>query len=274
MIRHTVRSLLLLLSPLLVGCGAARVESLSSTEQPAAKVVVLAAASLTEAFTDIGRAFGEEHAGVEVILSFGSSSQLSGQIVLGAPADVFASASPVQMQTVSEAGRVAPGSVRLFASNRLVVVCSRSSRVPIQTLWDLAAPGVHLVLAAPDVPVGQYAQEFLRKAADDPLYGEVFASQVAANVVSYEATVRAVLTKVSLGEADGGIVFVSDLRAVDESTITSIDIPDPLNVVAAYVIAPLSDADQPEGARAFVEFVLSPSGQSILAQYGFMPAGE
>jgi molybdate transport system substrate-binding protein len=139
-------------------------------------------------------------------------------------------------------------------------------------LQDLAQPGLNLVLAAAEVPVGQYSLDFLDKAAQDPAFGAGYEDAVRANVVSYEENVRAVLTKVVLGEADAGIVYTSDIAGEAAGQVDRLDIPDELNTIASYPIAALNDSPNAAAARAFVDFVLSPAGQGILAEHGFVPA--
>jgi molybdate transport system substrate-binding protein len=142
-------------------------------------------------------------------------------------------------------------------------------------LQDLTKPGLKLVLAAPAVPVGGYSLDFLEKASASVDYGEVFSPTVLSNVVSYEENVRAVLSKVALGEADAGIVYTSDITGDMGEQVGRIDIPDELNTIAAYPIAPVADARRSAAAQAFVDLVLSPEGQAVLAQHGFIPvAGE
>ena len=141
----------------------------------------------------------------------------------------------------------------------------------IEGLEDLARPGIKLVLAAQEVPVGAYALDFLAKASVEAALGVDYEGAVLANVVSYEQNVRAVLSKVMLGEADAGIVYSSDVGRDAAEAVQRIDIPPALNTIAAYPIAPVVDSEQPASAAAFIDFVLSEAGQSILAQHGFLP---
>lgn len=238
---------------------------------PAAQPVeltVFAAASLTDAFRAIAREFEAANPGVTVMYNFAGSQQLAQQLAQGAPADVFASANEAQMRAAVDAGRVAADSVALFARNELVAVAADGTS-GVSRLEDLAAPGVKVVLAAGDVPAGRYALAFLDKAAADPAFGAGYRARVEANVVSYEQNVRAVLAKVSLGEADAGIVYVTDVVAAPDSPVRRIEIPDALNVAADYPIAPVSDAQHPDAARRFVEFVGGDGARAILEQHGF-----
>lgn len=241
--------------------------------KPAAaqEITVLAAASLTEPFGEIGARFEALHPGVSVQLSFASSSQLAQQIVSGAQADVFASANTQQMTVIAEAGEVAEAGAAVFARNRLVVIAPVKNPAGLQSLQDLARPGVKLVLAAAEVPVGKYSLEFLEKASQDGSFGVDFQANVVKNVVSYESNVKAVLTKVVLGEADAGMVYTSDISQSAAAQVVQFEIPEALNVTAVYPIAVLKDAANPALAADFAALVRSPEGQQILAKYGFLP---
>ena len=231
---------------------------------------LFAAASLTEAFTEIGEQFQFTHPGVTVLFNFAGSQQLAQQINEGAPADVFASANQKQMQAVIDAGQVSADRVQIFARNRLVVIIPAGVNW-ITSLADLAKPGLKIVLAAAEVPVGQYSLTFLDKASADPAYGADYQDRVLANVVSYEDNVKAVLAKVALGEADAGIVYLSDLSGENAGKVNRLEIPDDLNVIAEYPIAPLASSPSPDTAQALIAYILSPEGQAILQKYNFQP---
>ena len=268
-----------LLLLLLLGCQPAGGETAAPTEvaptevsavtgatpaaPEAATLNVFAAASLSDAFNEIGAAFGAANPGATVVFNFAGSNQLATQIAQGAPADVFASANAAQMDAAVASGRIDTGAAQQFVTNRLVVVTPADNPAGITTLQDLATPDTLLVLAAEEVPVGRYSLEFLDLAAADPAFGATFKDEVLGNVVSYEENVRAVLNKVELGEADAGIVYTSDLFGVDN--VGQLEIPDTLNILAEYPIAPLNDSAYGEMAAAFVEYVLSEEGQAVLA---------
>ncbi len=237
------------------------------------ELLVHAAASLTEAFTEIGAAFSAAQPGITVAFNFAGSQQLAQQLAQGAPGDLFASANQRQMQAVVDAGRVADGAPQIFVRNRLVVIFPAGNPAGLATLQDLTKPGIKLVLAAAEVPVGGYSIEFLDKATAAD-FGPAYKDGVLANVVSYEENVRAVVSKVVLGEADAGIVYSSDVTGDTVDQVGRIDIPDALNVVAAYPLAVLSDAAHPALAQALADFVLGPDGQAILAKHGFIPATQ
>lgn len=250
---------------LLVSCSASATPT--STDEQKITLTVMAAASLTEAFTEIGQKFEAENPGVTVVFNFAGSQTLAQQIVEGAPADVFASANQKQMQVVIDGGEAEQATI--FVENELVVVVPQDNPAGITRLQDLARPGLKLVLADSSVPVGQYSLEFLTKASQSSSFGAKFEANVLNQVVSYEANVRAVLSKVALGEADAGIVYTSDVLASDQ--VQKITIPAELNIMAQYPIVALKNSSSPEVAEAFVTFVLSNNGQDILAKYGFKP---
>jgi molybdate transport system substrate-binding protein len=231
-------------------------------------LMIFAASSLTEAFSEIGAAFEAANPGTRLTFSFAGSRTLRTQIEAGAPADVFASASMQEMESLVRAGMVAPGSPRAFLTNHLVVILPSTNPAGIQGLQDLARPGLKLVLAAEEAPVGDYARQALHKG--DAGFGLEFSAQVLANVVSNEDNVKKVVAKVQLGEADAAIVYASD--AVAAPDLKTIEIPRDLNVIAQYPIAALSDSTQATLAKGFVEYVLSPAGQAVLGKWGFGPA--
>lgn len=235
------------------------------------ELIVFAAASLTDAFDELANEFEADHPGVSVICNYSSSSQLAVQLVEGAQADVYASANERQMQVVLEAGRIEEEPF-LFASNYLVVIVPADNPANLATLKDLAEPGVQLVLAVPGTPIRDYSDQVFSALADDALYGPAFRESVYANLVSEENTVRRVVTKVALGEADAGVVYSSDVTPDIADAVQQFDIPEQYNVLATYPIGLISDAPHPRLARAFINFVLSDRGQAILAHWGFGPA--
>jgi len=192
------------------------------------------------------------------------------QLREGARADVFAAADEPTMQGAQQDGTIA-SEPRVFVHNKLVTIVPAENRARVGKLQDLARPGVKLVLAQKEVPVGNYARQVLDKMSADPAFGSDFAARVLTNLVSEEANVRQVVAKVQLGEADAGIVYASDVTPAVRSALKVIDIPDRLNVIARYPIAVVTGAPNEAGARAFIEYVLSAAGQATLAKYGFIP---
>jgi molybdate transport system substrate-binding protein len=274
----------------IIGCSASpNLGPNSNQGEATGELTVFAAASLTEAFREIAAAFERANPGVSVTFNFAGSQRLRTQLEQGAQADVFASADREQMNAVVESDLVSGEPVN-FASNRLVVVVSSAAlQDSSNPLWgqggrqgssareepgleDLARPGVRLVLALPEVPVGNYSRETIERMQADPTFGQDYANAVLANVVSEETNVRNVVQKVALGEADAGIVYQTDAMVTEiAEQVQVIPIPEPFNVTASYPITLLEGSAQPELAQAFIDFVRSDQGQEILSSYGFGP---
>ncbi|MBA9006388.1 molybdate ABC transporter substrate-binding protein [Thermomonospora cellulosilytica] len=231
------------------GCGDA-----GRTGGGGATLTVFAAASLTESFTELGRAFERSRPGVRVRFSFAGSSTLARQIAEGAPADVFAAADQNAMRTVAGARRTA--APRVFARNRLVIAIAPGNPGGVRSLRDLAGRRVKVVLCAAPVPCGAAA----RKALD--------AANVRVTPVSEEQDVKAVLTKVRMGEADAGLIYRTDVRA-SGGRVEGVEFPESAQAVNDYPIAPLTEAPEPGHAEAFVALVTSAQGRAVLAGAGF-----
>ena len=246
--------LLLAVTLMVTTARLARAENPSALAAPA-EITVFAAASLTNAFTDIAHLFETQHPGTKVTLNFGGSQQLAAQILESAPADVFASANAEQMKRVVE-GSLVSGKVRVFSTNRLAIAVAPGNPKRITGLADLSRSDLLVVLAAGEVPAGRYAREALKKAG----------ATVSAR--SLETDVRSVLSKVALGEADAGIVYNSDIVAAGTS-VSAVEIPAEQNVVASYPIAVLAHGSHGDAATELVHAVLSGPGRSILARFGF-----
>lgn len=230
-------------------------------------LTVFAAASLTDAFTEIGAAFDAANPGVTTTFNFAGSQALGTQIEEGAPADVFASANKTQMDAVIAASLITEGTQQNFLTNKLVVILPADNPAALEKLEDLANPGIKLVLAAEEVPVGKYSREAFDLMNGS--FGNDFKDNVLANVVSNEDNVKQVVAKVQLGEADAGIVYTSDAIAAPD--LKTIEIPADLNVIAKYPIAPLVNSENADLAAKFIEYVLSAEGQAVLAKWGFAP---
>ena len=222
-------------------------------------ITVFAATSLTKAFDKIGAQFEAAHPGVTVKFNYNGSSSLATSINQGAPADVFASAAPKNMETVTSAGN-ASGTPQDFARNTGEIMVEKGNPKNIKSVSDLANPALKVVVCAPAVPCGQVATAIFKNAG------------VTVKPVSEEQNVGGVVTKVTLGEADAGIVYVTDVKA-NEGKATGVPIPADQNDVTAYPIAQLKDAPNASGAAAFISYVLSPAGQQVLASFGFLPPG-
>ncbi|WP_285492920.1 molybdate ABC transporter substrate-binding protein [Actinomadura sp. NBRC 104425] len=218
-------------------------------------LTVFAAASLTETFTSLGKTFESSHPGVKVRFNFGGSSTLAQQIVQGAPADVFAAANTTTMKTVTDRG-AASGQPTVFARNRLVIAVSGSGESKVKGLSDLADRGLKVVLCATQVPCGSAADKALQAAG------------VKVTPVSREQDVKAVLTKVRMGEADAGLVYRTDVRAAS-GQVKGVEFAESAKAVNDYPIAPLAEAPQPALAKEFVGLVLSQQGRTVLTRAGF-----
>lgn len=277
-------SLTLLLSIFLTACGASsaptpasatEAPTLAPTEAPPTAtpepepqtLTVFAAASLTDAFIEIGAAFDAANPGVTTTFNFGGSQTLRTQIEEGAPVDVFASANAKEMDTLVTGSFVTTDIAQVFLTNKLVVILPADNPAALEKLEDLANPGIKLVLAAEEVPVGKYSRQSFDLM--DASFGTGFKDKVLANVVSNEDNVKQVVAKIQLGEADAGIVYTSDAIAAPD--LKTIEIPADLNVIAKYPIAPLVNSENTELAAQFIEYVLSAEGQSVLAKWGFAP---
>jgi molybdate transport system substrate-binding protein len=219
------------------------------------EITVFAASSLTAAFTEIGEAFEQRNPGITVTFNFAASSELVTQIGDGAPADVFASADLITMSTLVETGN-ADGASQTFATNAAAIIVEPGNPFGITSLSDLADPDLIVVTCAPEVPCGRYAATVMGNA------GLTIVPK------SLEENAKAVVAKVTLGEADAGIVYRTDVIAAGPAA-TGIEIPDDLNVLAEYPIVTLTGAPNPAGGAAFVAFVTSADGQAVLQQSGF-----
>jgi molybdate transport system substrate-binding protein len=227
--------------------------SSSVTTGAAGKLTVLAAASLSESFKEIGTAFEAKNPGSKVTFSFDASSALAAQANNDAPADVFASADQINMKKVTDAGNA--GDPKVFARNKLTIIVAKGNPEKIRSLADFTK--VSFVLCAPEAPCGKYGLEALGKA------------KVTAKPKSLETNVKGVVTKVTSGEADAGIGYVTDVKAA-AANAEGVEIPDEHNVIAEYPMAVLKQSANATLAQAFVDFVLGPEGQGVLAKYGFV----
>ncbi len=268
-IRRSLPGLIVLFAVMTItACGGS-----SSTNAGSAAPVTLtvsAAASLQEAFNQIKTQFQAAHPNVTISYNFGGSQNLVQQIDQGAPVDVFASADTKTMQVAVQAGTVDAATPQNFVKNRLTIITPTGNPAGLMTPQDLAKPGIKVILAAKTVPVGNYALLFLAAASKDPTYGSQYQANVLQNVVSYEQDVKTVFNKISLGEADAGIVYTSDVAA-QKTAVNQIAIPDSVNQIATYPIAPIKTSTHMAVAQQFIAYVLSADGQKVLQQWGFMP---
>jgi molybdate transport system substrate-binding protein len=234
------------------------------------KLTVFAAASLTDAFNEMKATIEAANPGTTITFNFAASSALRTQLEQGAKADTFASADTVQMDNAKKANLI-QGDSAIFARNTPVIIVPANNPANITGPADLAKPGVKLVLAAPEVPIGNYARQVIKKLATDPAMGADYEAKALANLVSNEANVRAVLAKIQLGEGDAGIVYASDVTPAVAAQLKVIGIPTGLNVIAEYPVAVVQGAANAAGAQQFIAYLLSAAGQATLQKWGFTP---
>jgi molybdate transport system substrate-binding protein len=246
---------LALLGLVTAACGSDNSSSGATTVAVTGDITVFAAASLTDAFKAAGDAFTKAHPDAHVTFSFDASSALVTQITQGAPADVFASADMTNMDKLTAASLNGETPV-VFATNVLAVIVPKGNPKAITGVADLAQPDLKVVLCAAEVPCGKYAQQILTTA------------KVAVTPVSLEQNVKGVVTKVTSGEADAGIVYTTDVQAAGAAA-EGVAIPADINVVATYPIASLKTSKNPAVDQAFIAFLTGSGGQAILATYGF-----
>ncbi len=234
------------------------------------KLTVFAAASLTDAFNEIGRSYQANHTDANITFNFDGTQILRTQIEQGANADVFASANLKQMNALKDQGLMNNSSVTVFAKNKLAIIVPAANPANITNLSDLARPGLKLVIGTKDVPCGDYTIQMLNKTANLTAFGVNFKNRTLANVVSQEPNVNGIVTKVALGEADAGIVYVSDVPMQYKGRVQTIPIPGSANVLAQYPIGILSSSKNAQQAQSFIDFVTSSTAKAILQKYGFM----
>ena len=239
---------------------------LLSSAANAAPLTVFAATSLTDAFSELGRAF-DAKTGYTTRFQFAGSQTLKTQLENGARADVYASANRAQYDPLVKGKLLEPGQILL--RNRLALIVPKSS-TRVRSLKDLTLPGVKLVIADKTVPAGEYTRKMFEAINTSRAYGLDFAARVLGNVVSEEPNVRQVALKVSLGEADAAIVYRSDVTPNLKTTVRAITLPERFNQTALYPIGVVRASPQPEAARAFIQYALSPEGQRILKKWGFL----
>jgi molybdate transport system substrate-binding protein len=246
---------------LLSGCGdssgsAAQGGSANTqvTAKPSGTVTVLAAASLTEAFTGLGKSFEATNPGTNVKFSFAGSSALATQINQGAPADVFASAAPANMTTVVNAGNIS-GTPVVFARNQLVIAVAKGNPKRIKNLSDLAAGGIKVALCAEQVPCGAAAKQ------------AIAAAGTKITPVTLEPDVKSALSKVKMGEVDAALVYRTDVKSSGQ--VDGVEFPESAQAINDYPIATCKNAPNPSGATAFLAYIRSEAGRTALTSAGF-----
>ena len=235
----------------------AAAQPVSAAQKPSGELTVFAASSLTESFTSVAKQFEKRYSDVTVKFDFDSSANLAAQIQQGAPADVFASADEANIQKAVDSGDVTTKPV-VFAKNRLEIAVEKGNPKKVSGLADLAKSGLVVVLCADAVPCGKYAAQAFANAG------------VSVSPASKEENAKATLSKVSLGEADASVVYVTDVRAA-KGEVSGVKIPDRQNVIATYPIAVTKENRGSAAAKAWVQFIQSKSAQTALRKFGFLP---
>jgi len=257
-VRRLAASVAVLLAVALAGCSSESSGSSASrgagSGGPTGTITVLAASSLTETFTTLGEQFEAAHPGTTVTLSFAASSALATQITSGAPADLFASASTATMDRVVQAG--AATSPTPFAVNTMEIAVPPSNPGGVDALADLADPAVKVAVCQPQVPCGVAAAKVFSNAG------------ITVQPVTLEPDVKSVLSKVTLGEVDAGVVYVTDVKAAG-TTVAGVPVPADVNATTTYPIAALTGSKNQALAQQFVDYVLSGAGASVLSAAGF-----
>lgn len=258
-------SLLIVAGLLVAGC--------TTTEETPEEttLTVFTAASLTGAFTDIGKAYEAQNENVKIDLVFDGSQALRTQVEQGANPDIFVSASTKHMQALQDGGFMDNGTVAVFLGNSMALIVPSGNPAGITGLADLAKPGTKIVIGTKDVPFGDYTRQVLDKMAADPAYGEAYREAVMKNVISEETAVSSVVPKLTLGEADAAFVYKSDVSKDDLEKVSRIEVPVEYNVMATYPLGILADSPHRAEAESFVAFVRGPDGSAILTEYGFDP---
>jgi molybdate transport system substrate-binding protein len=250
-----MRRILVALAALAVLIAAA--QPVAAAPKPSGEITVFAASSLTESFDAIAKQFEKKYPDVTVKFNYDASSNLATQINQGAPADVFASADQDNLQKTIDAGTVTPPPV-VFAKNRLEIAVEKGNPKKIKSLADLQRSGLVVVLCADQVPCGKYAAQSLAMAG------------VSISPASKEENAKATLSKVSIGEADASIVYVTDVKA-SKGTASGVKIADKQNVIATYPMGVVKQSQNATAAKAWVQFVESKDGQKTLRKFGFLP---
>ncbi len=251
-------SLILISLFVLIGCG---------TSEDEQQLTVFAASSLTNAFEEMQHDFEQEYPDIKLTMNFAGSQVLATQLGQGAEADVFASANEIQMDVAIEEG-VISGEPVVFARNQLVIIVPDENPANIQQPADLANSGVKLVLGVESVPIGEYSRIAIESMDQSGEYGPEFLQKVKGNVVTLESNVLQIVAKIQLGEADAGIVYRTDVTEDLTGDVSIVEIPIEFNVEAVYPVAAVQAGNQ-ELVRLFIDYLLSSSGQSVLASYGF-----
>ena len=243
-------------------------EASSAPSVKPAALTIFGAASLKQALDDAKAAYETANPGSTITVSTDSSSALETQIEQGAPADVFLSADTTNPKKLVDGG-FATGSPTGFAGNKLTIIVPKGNPAGIASPADLAKPGLKVIAAGDEVPITKYATQLVKNLAGVAGYPADFATKYAANIATKEDNVKAVVSKIELGEGDAGIVYVTDAAASDK--VDTVDVPDEANVPATYAGVVVKASQNQEAAQAFIDWIAGSAGQAILAKFGFLP---
>jgi molybdate transport system substrate-binding protein len=264
-------SLAMMFILVLTGCSsptpAATATTAPTTPPKIVNLKIFAPSTFTDAAKDITTAYEAASPGVKLAIEFGHTPTQRLQFTQGATGDVFITASQTDMNDAVKDKTIAEGTPRVFATNQLVVILPANNPANLQKLEDLANPGVRLLVAVVDTPIGKVTVTLLDKM--EKQFGAGFKAKVIANVVSNESGVKPIVSKLKLGEADAGIVYVTD--AVSAPDLKTIAISPELNMVMQLNVAPIAKSVNLDQANSFTMFMMSPTGQSILKKWGFLP---
>jgi molybdate transport system substrate-binding protein len=268
---------------LVAACGSGGASPAGATAQPsvvpsnvastpasaaAVELTVFAAASLAGALEEVKVAYESSHPGTTLTFSTDSSAALATQIEQGAPADVFLSADTTNPQKLVTGG-FSVGEAVAFAANRLTIVAPAGNPAAVSSPADLAKPGLKIIAAGDEVPITKYAKQLVANLVKEPGYPAGFETAYAANVVSQEDNVKAIVGKIEIGEGDAAIVYVTDAKA--STGVTTIAVPDGPNVTAKYAGIVVGASPDQEPARMLLGWLTGPEGQAVLARFGFLP---
>lgn len=258
-------------SPSVAAPSFASVAPSAASTNPSAQAVnltIFGAASLTNVLDKVQDAYAKAHPGTTLTISTDSSAALETQIEQGAPADVFLAADTINPKKLVDA-HLSAGDAVVFATNRLTIVVPSDNPGGVGSPKDLAKAGLKIIAAGDAVPITEYAMQLVDQLARQDGYPTDFASAYAANVVSKEDNVKAVIGKIEIGQGDAGIVYVTDAAA--STRVTTVDVPDDANVPASYAGVVVGASTHQEPARTFLGWLTSPDGQAVLKRFGFLP---
>jgi molybdate transport system substrate-binding protein len=243
-------------------------EASTPASAAAVELTIFAAASLAGVLDEVKDAYGASHPGTTLTISTDSSAALATQIEQGAPADVFLSADTTNAQKLVSGG-FSTGEAVVFASNKLVIAAPADNPARVSSPADLAKSGLKVIAAGDEVPITKYAKQLVANLAKEPGYPAGFEAAYAANVVSKEDNVKAVVSKIEIGEGDAAIVYATDAKA--STDVSTIPVPDSANVTARYAGVVVGASPDQEPARTFLAWLTGPDGQAVLSRFGFLP---